>query len=390
MSVTITSNKIAPKNNDRMGRIARNLDTTILALTAAAGGFLGLADSIFQPQQLAGKELGIAVALLGAIALHGILQRFTSREIRDDVIDIRQNLADLIALDNSHRAFGRATAHYLEIQELKVKLRDRGNSAFAEVTEKLLAHPFGILEALSEARVTVPEELVPTTLGMVIDAYQSRFDAVSYDDLNFWYERKTLAQRYLHLNIASIRKGYVVTRMFIFHYHQLADVTQRAKMVDVLANQMSVGISWALAIYEDLEPGLPPGPLDFALHAGDRAVSTFRREGEGRFITVFSTGGVVPKNDERVEGLRLLYGALLSELWMVSANFVDKHLGANDPEVVTQLKGDASIHNRRLKASSHKDPEHPIFPFVISAEGEIAPKLEELAKIYQEYVSRRP
>lgn len=368
---------------------AKIIDTTVLVIAAAAGLFLGVAGIFFELKKLEGKELDIATAVLGAVALHGVLQRFTSHEIQSDLGSLTRKVDNLGSLDRARRGFVRSMGHFIDVQELKAKLRDgkapRNNPAFGEVADRLLAPPFRILETLAEGQVSVPENLIAATFGMVLDSYKSRFDAVSNDDLGFWHDNRSIAPRYLSLNVSAMRRGVLVTRLFIFPEHQLLNERDREKIVEVLARQMSLGIAWAVAIYESLEPSLPAGPLDFALFDSDRALSTFRREGERRFVATFATDGLIRKNDERIADQRRLYDALLAEVWLATEKFAQQFLGSDNPATVAQLKSDTIIHNRRLQQIANQTADHEIFPLLVKAESEIGAKLDELAQVYQKY-----
>jgi hypothetical protein len=282
--------------------------------------------------------MGIAVALLGGIALHGILQKVTLHTILEQLRHIGAVADDLITQDRSRRGFVRAMGHYIEVQDLKFKLRDSENAAYGEVADRLLAPPFRILDSLADGEVNVPEYLIAATFTIMLEAYSKRFDAVSNDDLAFWHDNKSIARRYLSQNIAALRRGMIVTRLFIFPGAQLLDETDRKSIAEVISYQMSLGISWALAIYDDLEPGLPPGPLDFALFDGNRAVSTFRREGERRFIATFNTDGLIRRNDDRLLDQCRLYEALLGEVWLASSTFAKSFLGSDNDRLLAQLR----------------------------------------------------
>lgn len=369
----------------QLGKWLRQLDTVVLG-TAAVGGFLlGLADIFFDIGPLERREMEIAVTLLSIIALHGVLQHFISHDMHEDIRRIGRSTQDLLSLDRARRGFARAMAQFIEVQELKFKLRDNTNPAFGRVADGLLTPPFQILENLAEGQVNVPEHLVGTAFGMMLKSFSSRFDAVSNDDLAFWQDDKTIAPRYLSQNVAAIRRGMTVTRLFIFPERQLLNDQERAKIADVLEYQMSVEIGWGVAIYEDLEPSLPAGPLDFALFDGGKALSTFRREGERRFIATFHTGGLIRRNDERIAQQRELYEALLAEVWLVTERFTEQFLGSKDTKFREQLVSDAAMYNRRLHKAIQKKTEHEIFPFVVTTEEAVASKLSDVAAAYRAY-----
>ena len=371
-------------------RWVQHFDLAVLVIAAVAGIVSGLADVLFDIPVLQKRQLGIAVALLGAVALHAIFQRLSSVRMQDTVDALRSKTEDLASLDKARFNFVKAMGNFIEVQELNFKFRN-ANPAFAHVADGILAPSFRVLRSLTEARLSVPENLVAPAFSMILDAYTKRFDAVSNDDIDFWHDNKTIAPRYLGRNIDAVRRGLTVTRLFIVPQRQILDEGERERLTAVLTHQRLVGIACALAIYEDLEPNLPPGPLDFALFDGDRAMSTFRREGERRFIATFNTDDLIPLNDERIVAQSKLYEALITEIWLASETFAEVYRGKS-PELAKRLQMETNLYNRRLFEAVGKSAEHDIFPFVLQKQHGVGERLKELAQTYsayQEYQMRR-
>jgi len=373
-------------------RWLQHVDLAILVIAAVSGIFLGLADVLFDLPKLQSKQLGLAVVLLGAVALHAIFQRVASYQTQATIDLLRAKTEDLVSLDKARRNFVRAMGNFIEVQDLKFRLHHT-NPAFGVVADRLLAPSFRVLEALTAGHVNVPENLVTSAFAIMVESYDNRFDAVSNDDIDFWHDNKNIAPRYLGRNIEAIRRGLVVTRLFVVPQRQICDEGERHRLTAVLSQQALVGIGWALAIYEDFEPNLPPGPLDFTLFDTDRAMSTFRREGERRFIAVFNTNGLISTNDERIAEQAKLYEALLTEIWMASDTFVQSFLGNNE-QMLTRLRMETDLYNRRLYEAVGKVAEHQVFPYLVSKQQDLAERLAELARTYQDYqkyqAQRRP
>lgn len=375
--------ELSRREDSLVVRWVQHVDIAVLIIAAVAGIFFGLADVIFDIPGLQRRQLGIAIALLGVIALHAIIQRLTAYRMQGTLDYARGKIDDLVSLDKVRKNFVRAMGNFIEVQDLKFQLRSK-NEAFGKVADRLLAPSFRILEGLTAGMVSVPENLVVPAFTMMLDSYTKRFDAVSNDDIDFWHDNKTIAPRYLSRNIEALRRKVVVTRLFIVPQRQILDEGERRRLASVMSHQRMVGIAWALAIYEDLEPNLPPGPLDFALFDHERATSTFRREGERRFIATFNTDGLFPLNDERIAEQCSLYEALPSEVWLASEQFANSFRGKND-ELVARLRMETDLYNHRLEDAVNKKAEHAIFPFIVGKNQDIGQRLADLARIYDEY-----
>src|SRR4051812_8702122 len=92
-----------PRDDRPLGRIdwLRHFDIAVLILVAFAGIFLGLAHALFDVAELEKRQVAIAIVLLGALALHAILQRLTSYEFRHDLDYLREKVDDLTSLDRA-------------------------------------------------------------------------------------------------------------------------------------------------------------------------------------------------------------------------------------------------------------------------------------------------
>jgi uncharacterized membrane protein (UPF0136 family) len=112
-------------------RWLRQVDIVILVVAAFTGIFFGLADVLFDIPSVRNRQVGLAVALLGAVALHAIFQRIASLESHDMLHAVRTRLDALISLDRSRRSFVRAMGQFIEIQDLKFKLTDANNGLVA-------------------------------------------------------------------------------------------------------------------------------------------------------------------------------------------------------------------------------------------------------------------
>jgi hypothetical protein len=370
-------------------RWLRQVDVAILLVVAFSGIFLGLAEVVFKVSALKDRQVAIAIILLGALALHAILQRLTAYENRGELRTVRAKLDDLTSFDRARRSFIRGMAQFIDVQDLKFKLRDRDNAAFGYVADRLLAPSFEVLRSLADGHVNVPDNLVMTAFSLLSEACEKRLDLVSNDDINFWHDNETIAPRYLRQNMAAIRHEIVVTRVFIIVRRQLLDEHERKRLVTVLTYQRFVGIAWAIAILEDLEPSLPPGPLDFAVFDGDRAVSSFRREGERRFIATFNTFDLIPQNDERVKGQLKLYEALLAEVLLATEQFEKNFLGRSET-LLSRLRTETGFYDQRLRDATGASVDHDVFPFVMKPNEDVADRVTALAELYRKYQSSKP
>ena len=388
MSNLELSNRLSKDKKHIITKLESHVDRVILLASAAAALFLGLSEALFAPTQLNGREVGLAIALLGAIAAHTLLHRSQLTRLELVMSLIAAATTELISRDRSRRTFAGAMSNFTSVQDLKYQLREKGNDAFAAVADDLLAPAFEVLEGLARGQVNVPENLIMTTFSSMLEAFHERFDAVSNDDLEFWLSNKSVAPRYLSQNVAAVRRGLLVTRLFIVPERQICESTLHSRLCEVISHQAALGIEWGLAIAEDLEPGLPPGPLDFALFDAGKAMSTFRREGERRFVAIIDTDGVLRRSDERIANQRVLYTALLTEVWLASGGFAAQHLG-HKLGVLPQIEADTKLHNKRAQAARGDKLDHTIFPFIAQDEGAVKGKLDELATTYRTYRTQR-
>lgn len=229
-----------------------------------------------------------------------------------------------------------------------------GNEALRAIGVDLLDPLPEQMASLARGEIVVSGSQTPKLQRMLHEHFGGRFDAVSYDDLEFWVslEVDPLAMDYFRLNTDAVESGTIVTRVFIIKDKDLEE-NSLGRLVEVLQRHQQVGIGWAVAVYEELDPPLLQdhnAALDFALMvrrgppdgAGaspgdDRvgAASFFRdyREIRRRYSAVFSLHTPKYASDWRIQEEQIQFNErriwrhirqhrlVITQCWMASQLF---------------------------------------------------------------------
>lgn len=248
-----------------------------------------------------------------------VLARLPERQ--EEVLETVQQYADFLDLD---REFHKKYGGQIDTSQ-PVTRKERHFSALGSVGQSLLYDYRNQLENLSRGRVEVGVENAAKVHHLLIKHFHSRFDAVSDQDLEFWAGEKDphLSEEYFRLNRDLLERGAKVTRIFIFGEKELLNPDTRKKIVTVLDLQFKTGIGWAVAVNEELSPGvtrLDGTKRDFAFLDDDRVVTFFRdmRHSSRRLCTSFNTAN----NNREIDRQIHLYNDLLTQCWMASSDFI--------------------------------------------------------------------
>jgi hypothetical protein len=301
--------------------------------------------------------------------------------IRKSIVAIDANLASVsaLSLEISDRLktltkVGDEIRNYSLVLGLKAELND----IFGKAAEGLLEGPLELLNSLAKARLLVPKELIERTFGLLLSAVDHRYDGVSNDDIDFWV--KSLGRGYLAKNISAARHGdRIMTRVFVLNRD---DVKERQREVSaILSEHTRGGISWGLALREDVEVARPEGfELDYGMFDTDKAVSFFHLQSGRRFEVVFQSDGRHPLNDREIARQLGGYRILLSNCLLISEGFATQHVWANDQHELEHLRITTRSRNERLSEIGITC-EHEIFPVLAPGPTEIPDKLKQVIQI---------
>lgn len=288
----------------------------------------------------------------------------------------------LLALVSGEVQSVKAMSHYMRVQQLKLDLQDR-NPMFAAVADRLLVDPLMTLEHLSKAHVSVPEYQIGQANDLLISAVKARFDAVSYDDLDFWMSEAKNDSKYRHAVYDAARRPadpIVATRIFVLPKKV---IDSRANdIARVMSEQMSQSLALAIVVAEDVSDAAEPNAaLDFALFDSGNAISYFRRY--RKFDVTFRRDGHT-ENDEEIDRQLRTYRLLLANCWLATARFVALNLAAGD-ESALLLRATSRI--RALEGIKYAHANR-LFPIVIDTEGQVLDALSDLSEIHNRARSR--
>jgi hypothetical protein len=257
----------------------------------------------------------------------------------------------------------------LEVIQNYADFRDLAlsNSALSQVGRDLLDPYRDLLDSLSRGQLEVGGEQTPRLLALLVRSYTKRFDAVSFDDLDYWWGDQT-AREYLRLNEESVLNGSSLTRIFIFlekdlnlYYDECVTkdkrCEQRTKIAQVLARHHQAQMGWAFALFEELEQSATSESeiaLDFALYtaqtdraiagrkpdcqAGVGAITFFReyREARRKFKAVFDTPG--DANKRTIQEHIGQYEKVARSCWVANSHFVEQNRLAGCDVFKTHMK----------------------------------------------------
>jgi hypothetical protein len=237
-----------------------------------------------------------------------------------------------------------------------------------------------MVKTLADGRLEVREYLSALAFHRLLEAYNTRFDAVTANDLGFWRSSAPTDYAYRQVNFAAA-KQMLSTRLFILSEKVVKE--ERAHIVEVLTDQIKEGIACALAVHEDFafKAQTWSGHLDFALFAGGQAVSFFRGQAHGYAVT-FRTCDKSSDNDEILAAQVDIYHALLPECWLVTDRFRGRHLATESPVRKAALEQASAPRSAALKQLGF-DVDDERFPLVVGQIGEIGTKLDKLVEMRQ-------
>jgi hypothetical protein len=364
------------------GRIRRIIDlsqTVVFLLTALAGIGIGVVGSFYSVEKIA---LNLIVVLLGLMSLNLSIERLlvTRRIERLEEGDVKTYFEELPLEVRPHvLSCIRFCSQAYRLRRAAKKEEERG---FPEVVDKVLSDQYQLLEGLSEGWLKVPNEHTAIAQRALTNLFRERFDAISQSDLDFWLGNSPIAREYFDTNVASIKRGAAVNRIFVFT--QLELVRRGRDIVEVLTRQDRAGIGWGVAVQEELENDVVQSgwPLDFGLFNVDRAVSLFRKQGEQRFEAIFST----PTNKDRIQAHKELYAKLIAECWVVNARFKESFihsLSTGELQMVLSKAGDSNLKLRQLLGEEVVKAD----PFVLEVKGylEVGERLTEFVDLLRKF-----
>jgi TIR domain len=212
------------------------------------------------------------------------------------------------------------------------------------------------IESRSGGYVDIPDHLFLPILTRLVATFSLRFEAISYDDLDFWVPSDAYVQEYLDLQRRWVSAGTTVTRLFLLSRRQIAQ--DRKRVIHTLRTQMDLGIAVAIAILEDI----PHAPQNYALDSlmldGGKVVALFSQTGRRRVRLASPTGNRQSQPDKLVRSQTALYTKLLKHCALASEAFTTHSLhrevlgtALEQPVIVTKNRDDVEIAVDKLHKS---------------------------------------
>ena len=361
--------------------IGELLGGLVLVLVALGGIFIAAFDILGHPIHIFKGAAEVTLVLLGLLGLHFALERFSVLHR----IEKSVSFVELVGVEIPQRLkalLEDVVKSLAQLEKLKGR-RTKGNLQFFAVADKTIDEMKFRLQELSEGKLNTPRDRKLIIHQMMLNHYSRRFDTISDNDLNYWINPDSDAERYLKIATASIQSaGTVVTRIFIFPRTDFKD--RSAQIADVLCRQNRCGIGWAVAIRDLLPNTLTQDAwLDFGLYDEGQAVSLFRKmEGDMRYETTFA----VANNIKDIGVHKSTYRQLVGECWLANEQFVANYGRMFSQKSLSVMTRRATNRNENVKrALGRQVNKHQIFLLVASAPEQIHGKVATLEEILKEY-----
>ena len=374
--------------------IVKSWDTLSIVLVTLAGLVLGILELVPKIRDYIPAD-SVVLILLGVIGTHFAIERFATISRLEHKLDLVHDVALLADFEPRQRNIhARATRDFVELQRTIGRLTT-DDEFFRPLSVELLESPALLLNRLALGRLIVPPYQVVAAQQQLGRVFTSRFDAVSEKDIDFWdesveSEEYFIAAGYFRQNSDAIKRGTIVTRIFVVTLRDLNEKIDR--LVRVLERQQRAGIGWAVVVFEELEDEVrrTGGRLDFAIFNSGQAVSYFRREYPRRFETVFRIRSHA--SNEREIRLQLrLHQLLIAECWLVNDKFLLTYAGAHPVDALEEIYALLDRHNahldRILGEPANREDDH--FVFVVKDAIETRDKLNLLRELVAKYRVRR-
>lgn len=374
-------------------RFARTWDAFSIICVMGAGLATGLI-SLFTNVEDTLPLPSITLVLLGLVGTHFAVERFSTIRRLEEKLDSINEVAELADLPTRQRDIHRrASSAFIQLQKDIGNLRP-DEKYFKGLSNELLVPLDKMLQQLAKARIMAPPYQIVAIQEKLGKVFTRRFDAVTERDLDFWDQSPepdvySVAEGYFNQHVHAIKRGTVLTRIFIV---TLRDITERHdRLCRVLRRHQLAGIGWGLAVFEELEEPLraTEGRLDFGLFDRGRALSYFQREYPWRLEVVFRMDAHAA-NEAEIKLQIAIHQQLIAECWCVSGEFARCYVDIHGEPATRRIHKALARHNRHLREKvTTVQFDHDHFVYVAHAQDEVASKIEALSSTISQYRSNR-
>jgi hypothetical protein len=345
----------------------------LVLLVVAVGGLSIAAKEAWHAKPEESRIGEITLGLLGLLALHFCVERFTVMQRIDRGLKVipaflRKKMSP--QMESEVHAFVESTGKLRDL----MKHAEHHNPEFPKIVDSILTKHSVQLSELSVGKLNVSSEKTAIVNQELLSFYKMRFDAVSDDDLDYWAGESPDALAYFKVHKDFIKKHTtVVTRIFIL---PRKEIIEKVDLIKVLKEQHREQVGWGVVIREDLSEEIKKREKDFALYDRNKAVSIFKGRGPTRaFKTFFATDD----NKREIDTYKMLYKELVSECRFVNQKFVDSYPGALEPNELEAVEENGKKNNRDWNVLL-KQPD-TIFPLIAGSLDEVETKVELLIKM---------
>ncbi len=416
----------------------------VFLVVVVIGGIIISALEFFKVKEIWGfsvhETLGAFVGgMIAFLALHFVMERFNAiwnieNDIKNVEVSFRKSnlVSELEKESKLHHLKDSTLATLKNSLEDYVNLHDliahsgNKNKGFEAIANSRLGRQNDLLKFLSEGKIKVLNREAFEVNELLLGKY-STFDAVSYNDLEFWTSSVPEDIEYYEVCRKHFKEGREdtrITRIFVFEATGDRDIfsnniTREYKdengsnissiqaLIQTLEKHMDAKMAWAVAIKEEFDNNLTHsineylnGIPDFALFDRGKAVSFFRtNDRDGRtFEILFDLD--VPGRKTKIEGIKKLYFRILGNCWLVNKHFTNVFLPRvekySDKQKVKEnlLKNIADIKStlsdKELSDIFGKElTDGNFFPLVVNSKEEIGKKVNALNTLVKSWRKNR-
>lgn len=348
----------------------------------------------------------LILGMIAFLCLHFILERLkTITEMKELLKDNSGSLAKITdslelekstgvdMLDKNFRgSLIKALKNYVDVRNLQSTAQE-SNPEFGRIVNRFLRDQNKVLEDLAESRLDVSHERKAFTYGVMADVFETRFDAVSYKDLEFWNSNDFEDEAYFEICRQQATLGKtIVTRIFVLDYSKCFTPIVSEDLIYTLERQFKANIGWAVSIDEEF-----PQPLknklnhsenldikpDFAVFDSGKAIARFTTSDPRTFEMIFQTG--TKESQKIIDAQKNLYADFLGNCWVMNSIFKENS-GLKECLRKESIKNAYENRKKRIE----KTVEGPTFEpgelaIVVDSPEKIRTKLEHFKKVMDEY-----
>ena len=273
-----------------------------------------------------------------------------------------------------------------------------GNRILDPVANRVLSERFRRMTEVSEGRIKLIGNEIFNIMAAMLDSSEI-FHAVSDRDLPLWRPYVSnpglvsYSEGYKGLNDEAVARGCRVTRILILGARDLAN---QADVVEVLRWHHSVGIGYAIAVYEELPPIDIPGAgtkLDYgyfysaAPKLGDlpEAIGTLSSN-DGSRLPEMRANFLIPKTEHQIAAATEIYPKIFGSCRLVDTVFLNSHSELIESMRPRIERATSSVLNRTTTEASRG--RQSTFPIEIRSADEIASAVGSLVEMRNRRISK--